>query len=154
MFTQTVRENNIQVAYAVATASNHTSGQWKEATPDALVAAVLSGQRNPSPIGGINTSKGTSHTAPAVTLADSTGLSQLLHFMFFNAPNGTSDSWAAAPAGYTVAYSSTDGNRRGIRVLSKDSTTTDGVVTNGVSGDLGTYGAVYAGSVEVVAKWP
>lgn len=131
-------------AYFVATATNHTSGTWTNATD--MVAVVISGQ-NASPIGGHATNNAgsatTSATAPAVTLSKSDGTSILLHF--FNHNSSTAITWGAAPAGYTRQ---TTGS---FAILdTKDDTTSDGSVTQ--SGTFGGGGAGYAcASVEVLA---
>jgi hypothetical protein len=87
-------------AYFVATATNHTSGTWTNAT--GMIAVVISGGHASSPIGGhaaVNpTGSTTSCTAPAVTLSRTDGSSLLLHLHNHNTPF---TSWGSAPAGYT-----------------------------------------------------
>jgi hypothetical protein len=93
--------------YTVATASNHTSGTWTNATR--IIAVVLRGQ-DASPIGGNasgNTAQTFGSTAPAVTLADTSGDSVLLHF--YHAFNVGTTGWSAAPASYTRQATSQQG---------------------------------------------
>lgn len=111
--------------YAVATATNHTSGAWTLTT--AMVAVVLSGQSVSTPIGGHAESGSTSNssvTAPSVTMVNTDTTSVLLHF-FGTRTNPA--SWSAAPTGYT---------QRGtpniwVACDTKNDTTSDGSVTQG-----------------------
>lgn len=131
-------------AYFVATATNHTSGTWTNATD--MIAVVISGAA-PSPIGGHATNNAGSATttavAPTVTLSKTDGSSVLLHF--FNHNSSTAITWAAAPTGYTQqsvgSFALLD---------TKTSTTSDGSVTQ--TGTFGGGGAGYAcATVEVLA---
>lgn len=132
--------------YAVATATNHTSGTWAAAM--SLIAVVLRGQAA-NPVGGyaFGTSGGTSSvTAPSITLGDSSGASQILHFL--TAYGGfTARTWSSAPSGYTARTSITvPGYGFGCRLLTKDTTTSDGTATNSLSGSVTN---TYAASLEI-----
>lgn len=131
-------------AYFVATATNHTSGTWTNATD--MIAGVISGVAS-SPIGGHATNNAASApstaVAPAVTLSKTDGSSVLLHF--FNHNSSTTITWGSAPAGYTRQ---TTGS---FAILdTKTSTTSDGSVTQTCT--VGGGGAGYAcASVEVLS---
>lgn len=117
--------------YCVATATNHTSGTWTNA--DALVAVVISGA-NASPIGGNAAATGgsslsTTPPAPAVTLVHTDGTSVLLHFY---APRAATSA-SSPPAGYTQQALAATPSAGLVFVNSKDSTTSDGSVSNTVS---------------------
>jgi hypothetical protein len=139
--------NGLRTAYAVATATNHTSGTWT--TGGTRIAVVLSGQAS-IPIGGAavnySSSVTTSVTAPAITMSDTRGNSQILHF--YTATSG-SFSWSAAPGGYTSRLS-VDGTpgTPGYRVLTKNTTTSDGAIAQSI-GSGPSQG--WSASVEVLA---
>lgn len=134
--------NAIAIGHFVATANNHTSGVWSDT--NGMIAVVIRNQRSSGPIGGHGTTTGTSTTtatAPAVTLADTSGSSLLFHCLGHRSTSGFS-AWNAAPAGYTKIaewVSST-----GMCLLTKDSTTSDGSVTQNTNGGTVTQG--YAGA--------
>lgn len=113
--------NSARSAYFVATANNHTSGTWTNAT--GMVAIVLRGQGT-TPIGGFLQSGGTGTNtaqAPAITLTNSDGSSVLLEFY----GHRTVTAWSAAPAGYTRQASvATE-----VALNTKDSTTSDGAIS-------------------------
>lgn len=138
--------NSSRVAYFVATATNHTSGTWTNATDLAVI--VLRGQAA-SPIGGHaeSGSSGTTLTAPSVTLTKTDGSSVLLHFYGVAAIT----AWGSAPTGYTRRAAETaiavDGTT-GVCLNTKDSTTSDGSVSQ--SATIGTT-AYRGASVEVLA---
>jgi len=95
--------NSARIAYFVATATNHTSGSWTNAT--GMIAVVMDHQ-NVSPIGGSAEAGGSNTTqsvAPSITLSVSNGSSLILHF--FGSRNATVD-WLAAPTGYTHVVNS------------------------------------------------
>lgn len=109
----------------VATATNHTSGTWTSTS--AMIAVVLSGQAA-SPIGGHTEAGSTangSSTAPAVTMTNTDGSSQLLHFFGYNG----AITWSAAPTGYTQQISNSL-----VCCDTKTVTTSDGSVTQANSG--------------------
>jgi hypothetical protein len=130
---------SMRTAYAVATATNHTSGTWTDA--DYSCAVVLSGANTTTPIGGYAESGGTSSgssTAPSVTLSKSDGTSQLLCFHVWVGTLST------APSGYT--------RRAGLGTVcfnTKDSTTSDGSVVQSYT--AGGAGRPYRGAqIEVL----
>lgn len=130
--------------YAVATATNHTSGTWTGASR--VGAIVLRGQAA-SPIGGNASATGSvtnSATAPAVTLVNTDGSSMLLHFYGVQ-PSGTLGS---APAGYTRRFTSDTATGQILCLNTKDSTTTDGAIAQTHTGTNGNYSTV---SVEIKA---
>lgn len=130
----------------IATANNHTSGTW-DTQCGALIVVVIRGVSQTAAIGGLardyNTS-GTSGTAPAITLVRSDGSSQIVYFWLCT--GGT--TWPSTPAGYTLrrghSYSL---GYPGVALVTKNSTTTDGSVTQG----FGISGQWIAVSIEVKA---
>lgn len=131
--------NSSRTAYFVATATNHTSGTWTNAT--CMIAVVLTGQNTSSPIGGHAESGGASTTSlstPSVTMSNTSGSSALLSF-FGCAGAG---NYAAPPAGYTeVANSTTLGN-----INAKNDTTSDGSYTQTAN----TAGVYRAATIEII----
>lgn len=118
--------NSSRMAYFVATAANHTSGTWTNATQ--IIAVVVRGQHPKAPLGGNaeSGSVGTTMIAPSVQMANSDGTSQLLHF--FGARNIT--SWASPATGYTLqATTAASGASAGLVI--KNTTTSDGAVNQG-----------------------
>ncbi len=111
-----------RTAQFVATANNHTSGTWTNAT--GMAAIVFRGQHASSPIGGHGLDTGAAAnvvTAPAITLVDSSGASMILECY---AHRGVT-AWSAAPTGYTTQASvATE-----VLIGTKDVTTSDGAVT-------------------------
>lgn len=111
---------SMRTAYFVATATNHTSGTWTNAT--GMAAIVIRGQAS-SPIGGHAQAGGTANgsaTAPAVTLTNNKGGSIILEFY----GHRTVTAWSAAPTGYTRQASvATE-----VCLNTKDSTTADGSI--------------------------
>jgi hypothetical protein len=140
--------NGHRLAYTVATATNHTSGTWTNAA--VMMAVVLRGQGT-SPIGGnalsFSATSSTNVTAPSITLSNSSGSSQIVHFL--NAYTAATWNWNSAPSGYTSRLSvDNPGLTNGYRVLTKDSTTSDGSPTNTITvAATGLWGA----SVEILA---
>lgn len=111
-----------RIAYTVATASNHTSGTWTNATR--IGAVVLNGSHQSSPIGGNSESGGTStttSTAPAVTLTSALGDSAILQFHM----SSFNSAWSAAPSGYTQRSATTSPS---LCINTKNTTTADGSV--------------------------
>lgn len=95
---------NHKAVYAVATATNHTSGTWSAyGDLETLLAVVISGAKSGTPIGGVaqsNVYGQSSATYPAVTLDDTSGSSLLLRY---SAQQGTGGGWTGTPSGLTVA---------------------------------------------------
>lgn len=90
--------NSMRTAYFIATATNHTSGDWTNAT--GMMAIVVENFNEGAPIGASAESGGTANgsaTVPSITLQDATGNSLILNFM----GHRTVTSWSAAPSGYT-----------------------------------------------------
>jgi hypothetical protein len=113
--------NSARVAYFVATATNHTSGTWTNAT--GMVAVVIDGADPYAPFGGlaISGSTGTNTaSAPAVTQTDTSGAALLLEFY----GHRTVTAWGTAPAGYTRRASAATE----VCLNTKDSSTTDGAI--------------------------
>jgi len=119
--------NSSRTAYFVATATNHTSGTWSNATEMAVI--VYRGQ-GASPIGGHAESGSTSSlnaVAPSVTLTQNNGTSALIHF-FGHSAIDSAEGWGAAPSGYTQRATESSGTS-GVCLDTKNTTTTDGSVT-------------------------
>lgn len=122
--------------YAVATASNHTSGTFSK-NSGGLGVVVLSGQSAASPVGGFQIDRLTEsgqQTAPSITLAQADGTSAVLHFY---SANQFTYTWGSAPAGYTQLQPPS-GSSWGA-ILTKDATTTDGSCTITRSSGNGTH---------------
>jgi hypothetical protein len=137
------------LAYTVATATNHTSGTW---TGTYLIAAVLKDQHTSSPIGGNAITAQTNNSpavAPAVTLSNTSGNSQILHFNFTQA-GIYSVSWSAAPTGYTARVSQNPGTGLGWRLLTKNVTTSDGAASQAYTGSGNKYN--WTASLEIKPK--
>lgn len=120
--------NSMTTAYAVATASNHTTGIWGFA--DNMAVVVLRGHYA-TPIGGHAESGGIDWhgaVAPSVSMTRTDGTSILLHF-FGRQPYVYFTEWNAAPSGYTKRSSDVNVSWGGICVDTKNSTTSDGLVT-------------------------
>lgn len=118
-----------RTAHFKATATNHTSGVWTNAT--SMVVAVMRGQAA-SPIGGHALSGGTAvnqAVAPATTLIKTDGTSIILEFHGQTGTNSL-DNWDAAPTGYTrrAATTQASGSTRSC-LNTKTTTTSDGAVT-------------------------
>lgn len=124
--------NSLTTAYAVATSNVHTSGTWANAT--GMIAVVLRGAKNSSPVGGhaiVATGFGQPTSAPAVTLVKTDGSSALLHFWGIGDSSNSSitTGWSGTPAGYTERVSAQyASNNRILALLTKDDTTSDGAV--------------------------
>lgn len=114
------------VWYAVASATNHTSGTWSANNGLGAInlrgsAGLFGGQASDV------TGTTTTITAPAVTQVDTSGAALLLEFYF----NRSVTVWSAAPANYTQQTSiATTG---GICINSKNSSTTDGAIAQGIT---------------------
>jgi len=114
---------NVRTAYYVATATNHTSGAWASST--AVAAVVLSGQNASNPIGGHAsngyTASAGAYPAPAVTMSNTDGSSQLISYAF--QAYAVFNSWTV-PGGYTSLITA----NYSAACASKDDTTSDGSV--------------------------
>lgn len=117
----------ITTAQFKATATNTTSGSWTWG--EQMIAVVLRGQNATTPIGGHASvgGRGVNITAPAITLDHTDGTSILLHFHSSAFLNGS--GWSSAPAGYTRRVVAGPSSSRSLLLNTKDSTTTDGAVT-------------------------
>lgn len=134
--------NSSRTAYFVATANNHTSGTWTNAT--SMIAVVIRGQHGIVPIGNHaeSGSAGTIMTAPSIQMGNSDGTSLLLHF--FGASTGV--SWGSPAAGYTMqATTATSGSAAAL--VTKNVTTSDGAVNQGAQSNTGYRGA----TIEILA---
>jgi len=134
------------LAWAVATASNHTTGSWTSATPASMCAIVLRNQAPGSPIGGHAKTSGQSVTpvvAPAITMAKTNGTSMLLHFIVSRCSSGNA-AWPVAPAGYirqlthspVPAYPTSK-----LAINSKNDTTSDGACSQPTGDSAAPIGA-------------
>jgi hypothetical protein len=113
--------NSMRTAYFIATAVNHTSGAWANAT--GMVAVVVENFRLGAPIGASSESGSTasgSATAPVITLQDATGNSLIIDIVAHRSVT----AWSAAPSGYTsLASVATE-----IQIGTKDVSTTSGAI--------------------------
>lgn len=129
--------SSARAAYAVATATNHTSGTWSSATDFAVI--VLRGQDATTPIGGQSKSFGnavSAANAPSITLDRTDGTSAIVVAYF----SDWAQSWGAAPTGYTRRAAENNVTSGGVCLNTKDDTTSDGsssqaVNTSGNNGD-------------------
>lgn len=120
--------NAMRTAQFVATATNHTTGNWVSASD--IFAVVLTGQGG---IGGHDEGGSTSAdgaAAPPIIMDSTDGTSVLLHF--FGRRNSDATAWDAPPSGYTRIAKLFGGV--GACVLTKDTTTADGSITIGTDG--------------------
>lgn len=115
--------NSMKTAIFVATATNHTSGTWTNATQ--MVAFVIQGATS-TPLGG-HTQGGTANSTGvidlntgAVTLAVTNGSSMILRIVFAK----TVTAWGSVPSGWTSLGSSTTSV---VEVLSKTVTTSEDI---------------------------
>jgi hypothetical protein len=118
-------------AYFQAVATNTASGFWSNAND--VMVAVLRGA-GPTPIGShaiVDGASGTVVPAPAVTLTNNDGSSQLLHF--YRTTNLASSAWDAAPAGYTRRATTNVASGSSVCFNTKDDTTSDGAVSQGTT---------------------
>ncbi|OHU48907.1 hypothetical protein [Mycobacteroides chelonae] len=135
----------LTTAWFIATATNTTSGTWTWA--EQMIAAVVTGPVGTTPIGGHAAvgGAGANVTAPSVTMTHTDGSSILLHFHATAFING--GGWSAAPTGYTHRVVAGPSSSRSLLLNTKDTTTSDGSVTqpDGSSG-----WAFAAATVEIV----
>ena len=123
------------VYWAKATASNHTSGSWNTAS-GCLAVTVWRGADLTTPIAtkANNVNSSAQPQAPSITLADTSGNAGIQHTYFPLNLSGSTQTWSSAPGGYTSRASVNAGAYGlGVRTLTKDSTTSDGAVTNNMS---------------------
>lgn len=112
--------------YAVATANNHTTGTWTNATGIACIVVRGHGNGlegfpflgNSSPLSCGTPATSGAPVAPSVWLSDASGESLILRFYFAREVS----AWDSAPSGYTRETSFT--STSGACVNSQDSTTT------------------------------
>lgn len=125
--------NSLKVAYAVATANNHSSGSWTNAN---LVAVLVVSSAAASPIGGNAETGGdtttSTLTAPAVTMSKSDGTSLLIHA--YTPAFASSLTWSAAPTGYTQILTRAASNVAAA-ILTKNVSTSDGAVDQAITRD-------------------
>ena len=128
--------------YFRATSSSHTSGTWGSCT--ALTAVVIQGAKTTSPIGGIALSAANTVnaiSAPVITQSVTDGSSCLLYF--YGHRNCT--AWGAAPTGFTRVIDVF--GTSGVRLNTKDDTTSDGAATQTNTGNGGSLGQ----TIEILA---
>lgn len=123
--------------YFVATATNHTSGTWANA--NGMCAVVIRGQNATAPIGAHAQSAALlsgGSTAPSITQTLTNGSAMLLHLL----SHANLTAWAAAPAGYTSQLAAVgSASLPGFSVLTKNSTTSDGSVTQSCTSAASSY---------------
>jgi len=142
--------SNARLVWAWGTGST-TSGTWTNA--DLFTVAVLRGANTTVPIGGnaISTvAAASTSTAPAITLANSDGSSQLLHFHGFGDAVNTIGTISATPTNYTQRVGTVLTTKLAGVLNTKDVTTTDGSVGQSISGAAWNSSA----SVEILSPGP
>lgn len=145
-------------AYKFATSGSEVSGTWGNA--EVVTAAVMSGTKATSPIGGVAAAnryfaqRATDVSAPAITLSKSDGTSAILHYVVSVEANGQPLYLGALASGYTMKtqiggdYSS----YRTVKIASKDVTTSDGAASFGsIFFPVGDWSTTVTGSIEVLA---
>jgi hypothetical protein len=127
--------SNSRLVWCVGTGTT-TSGTWTNA--DMFNVAVLRGANRIVPIGGNAISAVAAfggNPAPAITLSNSDGSSQLLHFHSIgDAVNAVGTISAVPVGGYTRQVAATPSTLIGGVLNTKFVTTTDGAVAQGFSG--------------------
>lgn len=110
-----------RVCWAVASTATVQLGAWTNISDGHY--ATFSGASTTSPFGGAASGTGTAATMtyPAITLADSSGKSQLL---YASKDQAGQSLYGGAPTGYTRIA-----NAIGLTLMSKNSTTSDGSTT-------------------------
>ncbi|SKS04773.1 Bacteriophage protein [Mycobacteroides abscessus subsp. abscessus] len=132
--------SGITTAQFIATATNTTSGTWSNAGH--MIAVVLRGHSASIPIGGHASQGGSSSgpsPAPAITVAHTDGSSVVLEFHGHS--NLSSTGWDSAPAGYTRRAASGSAFGPGLVLNTKDSSTSDGSVSQTGGQNFSNYGA-------------
>lgn len=145
--------NSLRTAFAIATAANHTSGTWTNATDMAAFVVRSDTGRFPA-VGGHaesgSTSTGGGNVAvPAIVLRRNDGSSLIVQMCFHLTL--TTPSWGTTPAGYTQQAASWVTN--GVCVLTKNTTTSDGAVNQPING-TGTANGYRAAQIEVYEPRP
>ena len=138
---------SFRVYYTIATATNHTSGNWALGGGGTMASAVFTGNKTSSPIGG-KTKAGDNFpsstatvTAPSITLTDTSGRSAIVQ-NWFRVANFAASSF---PSGYTSSFAG------GLQAFStKDVTTSDG--TADVTMDTSTTNPWAAVQFEILAS--
>ena len=140
-----------RVCWALATASDHTSGVWPNMSGQGYCVVCRNADQT-NPIGGTNQDNrsGTNYpAAPNITLENSDGSSVILNAIGFN--NGTyQTSWNAVPSSHTQ-LSPTFTGTTGKIVVSKNNTTTGTGVTVQTTAIVSAYSGV---SVEIKSAGP
>ena len=148
------------IGYTIATTSTHMSGYWEGSTVGYIF--VTEGQAA-DPIGDVQvtlvdnwTRASLPITCPAVTLQDTSGNSELVHFVFgFSGVSGSGSGWLEGtypPPGYVGQDYATEfdsGAAYSRCFLTKEDTTSDGEV---VVGDVRTGSTITSwgsGSIEI-----
>lgn len=132
--------SGITTAQFIATATNTTSGTWSNAGH--MIAVVLRAHSALTPIGGHASQGGSSSgpsPAPAITLNHTDGSSVVLEFHGHS--NLSSTGWDSAPAGYTRRAASGSAFGPGLVLNTKDSSTSDGSVSQTGGQNFSNYGA-------------
>ena len=140
---------SFRVYYTIATATNHTSGNWALGGGGTMASAVFTGNKTSSPIGG-KTKAGDNFpsstatvTAPSITLTDTSGRSAIVQNWFRASANFSGSTY---PSGYTTRWDS-----GGVQAFStKDVTTSDG--TADVTMDTSTTNPWAAVQFEILAS--
>lgn len=126
-----VNANAMAVAWYFADRLDHTSGVWGSGTN---IAYMIVRNAAASPFGGYAQSGSTaagSATAPAMTLSRTDGTSLALHALGHKSGLNFT-TWLTPPAGYTQRANGVTSH--GLSLLSKDSSVSDGSVTQATDG--------------------
>lgn len=149
----------VHVAYAIATSSTHTSGNWYEAGANGLGYVFSCRGQAATPIGGFTVTVEENYdgtavpvSCPAVALQDSSGASLVVHFTC-TADDGPGGSATGSPAaGYTthdLQYSPSDFGNFGSVLMTKDTTTSAEAVRAATLPAGSTITSVAVGSLEI-----
>lgn len=133
----------------VATATNHTSGTWANAT--AMAAVVLRNADGTTPIGGhaISAASATGNTCPGVdiTMSRRDGTSKILEFYGWGDGVNAFTSVGTTPSGHTQQVKGEwSGNKTGVALNTRNDTTSDGAVAHPSSSGCWSRGA----AIEVI----
>lgn len=141
------------IFWAKATRSDHTTGICEGTGTWYATLAVFSGSKAANPIGGsafIKYDAPTSIQAPGITLADTSGNSQIMHA--YHCYSGGTAYVTNGAAGYTnrltAPWTAPNSSTHFFGLSTKDVTTSDGVVTLATTN--GGIGYVHACTVEIV----
>jgi hypothetical protein len=139
--------NAMRLASFVATATNHTSGTWTNATE--MAAIVFTGEDTTTPTGG-HVQGGTANStgvidlnSGAVTLTHSDGSSAIVRIVGAR----TVTAWGSAPAGWTLQASVAGG----IAILTKNVTTAEDSAGDNFNNTFSANGGFRVQGVEVLA---